>query len=100
MAELVQGLDHSKLVFFGTVRIARCRRMVGRSETSPGPVGCDCTLQFSSLQPAHFPVWNIGAGGPRRSPIIAIGECGFYLEGNKRLSLGRVCRLARRIRCI
>lgn len=43
----------------------------------PGPVGPDRTLQLPLLQPPYFHVFSIGAGDPRYSSIIAIGEFGF-----------------------
>ena len=62
MADFLQTLDPSKLVFFGTVRPAICRVILRDLKLPPAPVGCDRTLQLSRLQPTYLPVWNLGAG--------------------------------------
>jgi len=60
MADFIQTLDPSKLIFFGTVRPAICRRQ--DLKLPPGSVGCDRTLQLSCIQPAYLSFWDLGAG--------------------------------------
>ena len=88
MADFLQTLDPSKLVFFGTVCTAMCRVILRDLKPLSGPVSSDRTLQLSHLQLAYLPVWNFGAGDSRCSPIVAIGERLLLSQASRGVEIG------------